>query len=249
VQIDQSQDYRAWDNTEPVTYLRNRRATAPVDGGGQYRKGETQPPYTTAGRLLAADAIPVPVAKRRNVQAQELAASAGAYQGSDQVWLLPQAVLLPGLVPALGDAIQDAAGNRWTCISLTAGKRGQTWRLTCRNLTIAYALQDLVSVERPGISYDLAGVPTKAWPSGPGPRGGEVVYQNVPCRVQPKAQELQDERAVQGFTFTHEIVLSQELALTWDDRLKWGSLYLDVTGYRQVDQVDQLPIVEAVIQP
>lgn len=235
-----SQDFVSWDGTEAVTYESDRRA---IDS-----------PRSALALRNPNQADTIPIAKRRALTRRELQASLGAYTSGDLVWLLPAAVLPSWLAPKPGDAIVDSDENRWTALEVQANKGRQTFRLTTRNLTLAYDLRDLVDVERAGLVQDPSGATIKQFPTGPGPRGGQVIYQGLPARVQLQTQAIADERGIRGFKGSYAVILSREVVVTNEDRIRLtiastdglpAGTYLEIRDYHQAQQIGQLPVIAA----
>ena len=219
-------DWRTWDQVESV-------------GIEHARTGQ-----------LTTDAVPV--AKRRNLTVKELAASGGVYTGLDRVWLVPQAMLPQGFGFKPADVVVDRAGVRWTVLQTDWGKYGQTWKLTCRDLVLAYDLRDTIDVERATIRYDQAGAPVKDFP----PAGGQSLYAQVPARVQLTGEEVTDQRGLRGPLRKYDVIVGRQVPLlSTEDRVKWTDpstkqvVYLDVLGLRQPERIEQLPVIEAEGRP
>lgn len=127
-------DYRSWDNTEPVTLTDVAAA------------GDTDYDLKTA--------------KRRALSFRELAASGGAYTAKDLVWLLPakivEAARAPEPEPA--DRITDKTGDIWTILEGTLNTWKSYYRCVTRNLILAADLRTTLSVKRStGTATDDAG--------------------------------------------------------------------------------------------
>lgn len=214
-------DWQVWDNTEAVS-LSVARAAGPY-----------------------ADAVPV--AKRRALTTRELAASGGVYTGQDRVWLLPVALLTPGLQLKPADAVVDASGTRWTVLEAALNKFGATWRLTCRDLVLAFDLRVIITIERAALSYDAAGAAVKTFP----PAGGLVLIDQLPARVQPLREEVADQRGLRGPLLRYDVIVGRPVdGVSTEDRVKLpdGS-YLDILGYRNPDRIDELPVLECQRKP
>jgi len=233
-------DYVSWDNTESVVYESARR---PVDSPALAR--ELRNPNVL-------DVISI--AKRRALSSREIQASLGAYTGGDRVWLLPVAVFPTSIVPKVSDVVVDADGTRWTALEVQLNKFGQTHRLTCRALSIAFALRDKADIERPYTNYDEAGAAIKHFPTGPGPRGGTVAYQGLVCRVQLMTEQIADERGIRGFKGAYAIIVEREVVVTNEDRIRLtqdstdglpAGTYLEVRDYHQAQTIDNLAVIAA----
>lgn len=247
-QLDQSQDYQSWDNTSAVLYEVARGVPSIADAASRF-DGRTPAPTPAPSRNLTQY---VPVAKRRNLTNRERAASGGVYTSLDQVWIIP-AALLPGVLPKPADVVVETLdgsngqlpGTRWTVLETSLGKNRQTHRLTCRDLVLAYDLRDSITIERPAISYDAAGVPVKAFPSDAQP-GGVVLYADLPARIQLVSKEIAEQRGVRGLEGKYEVTVGQEVDVTSEDRIVLaGGMYLDIVGYQNAQRIDELPKIIA----
>lgn len=251
-----SQDYLSWDGVEPagITYESARRAYPKPDPDPLLLKGPPVQPFDGARIVNANQADVISVAKRRALTRKELAASQGAYQAGDLVWLLPAAVLPSWLLadpPKPGDVViprapQADAGSRYTALDVTAGKYLQTYRLTTRNLAIAYDLRDQIVIERPEHVTDESGAIRQLYPSGPPPNGGEVLYANLLCKVHLEHEDIAEERGIRGPRRVYSIIVSREVAVTNYNRviLPWSGAILEIRGYHNAQRIDELPFLE-----
>lgn len=206
--VDLSQTYRYWLNREAVTYFSHA-----AEGDTAYALSDC---------------------KRRQLTFKELAGSAGVYVGADRAWLIPAAILPPGLTPKLADRIRDAQGTDWTVIGDAQLNSYQTWyRLVCRDLVLVNELRDLADVYRPQNNQDPAGnrVPDYA---------GAPAYAQVPCRLQEQEGTREESFGKLGLTRRYTVYLGQRLTVTAEDRLVVGGVNYQVTGYRNPDRIDLL---------
>jgi head-tail adaptor len=176
---------------------------------------------------------------RHAISRKELAASDGVYTPDDVVLRIPRPML--AVKPKPRDRWTDEEGETFTVLEVGRIVGVQRYRLVCRNLILAHELDDLITIQRASISYDAAGVKIKTW--GP-------LVTNLECRVQPVSSSIVDERGVRGFKVSHEIIISQEVSITNEDRilLKSGQ-YLEVRGYQQSERIDELPRILAEAVP
>jgi hypothetical protein len=202
----------------------------------------------------AADIIPV--TKWRALTRRELEVSLGAYTSGDRVCLIPKAILLPEVEIKPGDILTRTArdSSRWTALEVGTNKHEQTYRLTCRNLVLAFDLVDKIDIERAHVVYDDAGAAIKQFPTGDGPRGGSIAYEGLACRVQLATQEISDERGIRGFKGSYAIILSREVVVTNEDRIRLtvastdglpAETYLEIRDYHNAQTIDTLPIIAA----
>ena len=219
--LDLSQDYLVWDNPEAITV-----EVRTLDCAFGTSEGDT---------------FAVPTAKRRALTWKELAASGGAYTGQDTVWQIPQAVLPAGRPLKVGDQVIDADSTRYTALDVSLGKWKQTWRLTTRNLAIAYGLRDTIDIQRAEVGYDQAGATVRTFP----PAGGRTIYAGLVARVQLVSREETDERGLRGLKALYQITIARAVSLVDEDRILWNGKYLDIKKYTQADRIDVLPVIDA----
>lgn len=248
--LDMSADYLCWDNVSSVLYEQARAVPSIVDLPPLF-DGRTGAPVPAPSRNKP---LFVETAKRRNLTGRELAASGGVYVAGDQVYLIPAALLPSGFLPKPADVVielpDDSAdavpGTRWTVLNADQNKNRQTHKLTCRNLTLAYDLRELVTIERPALSYDAAGVPVKAFPSDQSNPGGVVLYDKLPARAQLITKDVADARGIRGLEGKYRVYVAQEVDVTAEDRVQLNNgLYLDIVGYENAQRIDELPAIIA----
>lgn len=245
--LDMSADYLCWDNTCAVIYETARAVPSVADLPPVF-DGRTPAPQPLPSRNRS---FGVATAKRRNLTRRELAASMGAYTGLDQVWLMPDVLFPVGesskpgdVVVETGDGAEAQPGTRWTVLEVGWGKNRQTRRLTCRDLVLSYDLRDLVTVERPALSYDAAGVPVKAFPSDLANPAGVVLYAQLPAKAQLVTKEIAEKYGIQGLEGKYRVIVGQEVDVTTEDRIVLPSgLILDIVGYENAQRTDELPVV------
>lgn len=225
--IDTADDYKVWDRTISVRF-------------GSVRK---QPGDS-------ADEDFIPVVKRRAIGTKDLIAANGAYTGADVSFFLPQKFFVTGMEPKPGDSVTELDGKIWTALEVRRNKHGNTWQLICRDLAIVHRLEDLIDIERRDVTYDATGSPVSLWPSG-SPKGGKLLYNNLPCRVKPEEQAVLDERGIRGREEKYLIVVSRNL-IGFDCKecriiFTSGGLtkILDADRYFMAEQLGELPRIEA----
>lgn len=253
--LDLSTDFTQLDNVEAVTLERVRRVVAPPDPDPLLAAGPRLPPYDAARAIDAGEYDVIPVAKRRALNRKELAASSGAYTAGDQVWIIPVALLSGSKEIKPGDVVQSdsLAGDdpeRWTVLEAQLGKARNTYRLTCRDLTIAYDLRDVINIERPRVTKDAAGAHVLAFPSDVQQPGGEVLYSGLICKVQPTEEEIVEERGVRGTQQKYDVIVSRQVAVVQYDRIAWtvgaSTTYLDILTVEHQQEITALPVIKAV---
>ena len=220
-------DYTTWNDTEAVIY-QSATYTDPFTFATTYHE------------------FAVATAKKSSLTGQELYASGGTYTGQDRKWYLPAASFPQGFATKPGDVIVDAARRRWTVLGDSSQDVGATFRLTCRDLVLAWDLRDRIDVERAAISSDSAGAAVKTFP----PAGGKVAYPSLTCRVQPEEETVADLQGIRGSATRYRVIVERQLAvIVAEDRLNWRGRYLDIEKYENARQLGELPFMTAVLKP
>jgi len=231
MQLDQSQDFLCWDNTESLTFASTR------DSG----------PVTQR----------VTTAKVRALNLRELIASAGAYEAGDIKVILP-AVLLSIGPPKPADQVILDDSTVLTVLGLMGGKRDaalqpRTWQLVSRNLTVHYQLTDAIDIQRAALTQDVTGANVRHWPDGNVPgvdHGGSTPYAAIRARAQLLSKEEKEERGLRGLQEAYDVIVARQLLITGQDRVKLtlaaGTLYLDIRRLRNPQRMDELPVLECI---
>lgn len=203
-------------------------------------------------------------AVRRQISRPEKSPSGGVYLGYEVNWLLGAADL-PSGKPKPKDTIKDAQGIEWTVIrvddaahstSQTNGNiRPMFWRCGCVNLVLAYDLRDTISIELATIGQDDTYARTSSpWATLSG-------YDHIPGRCQPIASEDYGVLDIDGHKIMYEVFVGK---LSFGDdiadiqlkpgRVVWHKAlnddrYLDINTVRNLGLLDQLPVIDAEIDP
>lgn len=254
MQLDMADDYLCWDNVSAVLYESARAVPSVADLPPRFDGATPAPPAPPSRNRR----VYVHTSKRRNLTRRELGASGGVYNALDQVWLIPEALMPEGMHSKPGDVVVELpdvlagtagpiadtmTGTRWTVLEAAWQKFRQTRRLTCRDLVLSYELRDSVTIERPALSYDGAGVPVKAFPSDATNPGGVVLYSKLPARAQLVSKEMADQYGIRGLEGKYRVIVSQEVDVTAEDRVVLASgLILDIVGYENAQRIDELPV-------
>jgi hypothetical protein len=156
------------------------------------------------------------------------------------VMLMVPELLLQDLKPKPRDTWTDKDGTVWTVLEASFSLLHRTWRLTSRDLVIVNELHDLITIERPAITRDLASGIVRTF---------AAIYTGIPARVQPINAATVEERALRGFDVTHEVYLSQQLTILDDDRMNFGGTLYDIKGYHNPVRIDELMVLEVQLKP
>jgi len=247
--LDMSRDYLIWDNTTAITYESARARASIVDVPAVY-DGVTPAPTPPASTNVV---YQIATAKRRPTASKEASPSEGAVIDDDCVWIIPDVLFPAGVFSKVGDVVvektdqanEEQPGTRWVVREVQWNKNRWTRRLTCRNARIMTDLQDLITIERPKITLDTAGVPVKQFPSDATNPGGVVLYANLPARVQLLTKPEADEMGIRGSEGHYEVTVANDINVTREDRIKLTSgVYLDILDMRSMMTLDALMVLE-----
>jgi len=184
----------------------------------------------TLDRRGSSSNVSIGSALRRNLSTREVADSDGKYQAGDLRWHFGVAEVSDD--PALGDAIVDAAGERWTILAVRCDTLCNRWRCITRDLAIVYGLDDTVTIEQATYSKGTAGEmePTyTVWRTG------------VRARIQEIAVEPGTDAGAQWPGKQYRIYLQDDYGLDQTHRIqdREGNWYRirRVTGKAALDQL------------
>ncbi|NLF09771.1 MAG: hypothetical protein GX594_17600 [Pirellulaceae bacterium] len=203
------------DGTEPVTLL--RRGSTPGEGGSAIAHALRR--AITAGQAA--------LVNRGDVR--KLVASDGRYAAADLVWHLPAAELAEA--PRLGDAILDGDGRRWTILSVKKATLGTRWRCETRDVSVAYGLDDTISVLK------LVGESQwRTWLTG------------IRARIQPIETKIDADAESPSTTTRYRIFVEEDLELdhTCTIRGADGTIY-SVTAAIGAERIGELQVIEAEV--
>lgn len=186
-------------------------------------------------------------AHRRQPSRNEAAASEGVYTAGRLRWNIPTVQMLIG-PPKPGDTVKDGEGEEWTVTSAFKSADGGWWDVDTVSLRIAFDLRDEISIERAGMDVSNAGIVTKLFP----PDGGDTLYAELACRVQPVEFEQRMEHGADGTLKRYQVYLSKQTPLIdMHCRIVWVSndtgktVYLERLKYSQPERIGELPLIEA----
>jgi hypothetical protein len=211
VTLDLSTDYLVWDDPEAVTLTSVRNG----------------------GNATAA----VANAFRLQLTTRELAASGGAYQALDRVFLVPRAELPAGWACKVGDKVTDADAVVYNVLNADHQLQRTLWRLVCRDPVIAYDLRDLVDLYAPTWAQDATGARIATY---------AAVASNLAGRLQPTDGKRIEELGKPGDVRTYTLTLAAAVAVTTDHQVRAGGVIYEVTGWRNEGRIDELMVVDLV---
>ena len=236
---DFSQEYRTWVNTESITL-------------------ESVRVHGTLRALIG-------TSRRSAVNIREQAPSFGAYQGADCGFRIPSRFVPAEFLPLKPrDRIIDEKGAVYTVLSVQPSRNNAadtgSWKLLCRDLSIAFDLRDLISIEEPRRELDEGRAKlVRSW---------EEKYRMIPARVQLESEaiaEMAAKRVTQG---TYRVFVDREVQVTHENRIRWipglrrdpvthilaapdlaDIRYLEVVGYHNAENISELPVIDCRSTP
>src|SRR5215469_18514348 len=247
--LDMSQVYLVWTNCTQITYESARARASIVDVPAVY-DGMTPAPTPPASTNVI---YQIATAKRRPTDSKEASPSEGAVIDDDCLWIIPDVMFPAGVASKVGDVIvektdsanEEQPGTRWIVRQVQWRKNRWTRWLTCVNARIMADLQDTITIERPKITYDTAGVAVKQFPSDATNPAGVVLYANLPARVQMLTKPEADEMGIRGSEGRYEVTVANDVNVTREDRIKLTSgVYLDIVDMRSMMTLDALMVIE-----
>ncbi|MBN1393738.1 MAG: hypothetical protein JW959_01720 [Pirellulales bacterium] len=203
------------DGTESVTLL--RRGDTPGAGG-------TVVAHALRRAITAGQAA---IVNRGDVR--KYVVSFGRYTAVELVWHLPVAELPDA--PALGDAILDGDGGRWTVLTVKKATLGSRWRCETRNVAVAFGLDDTIAVLK-----EISPSNWRTWRTG------------VRARIQPIERKIDSDDETPTTTTRYRIFVEEDLQLdhTCSIRGPDGTVYT-ITGTIGAERIGELQVIEAEV--
>jgi hypothetical protein len=217
ITFDRTKEYLIWDYTEAVSYT---VYGVPFSNGNNYEETFT-----------------IAVAKRSTISNRDVPSQrTGIFTSDDLVWNIPQALIPIGKRPNPNDYITDSEGRRWTVLDTTNGNRGNTWRLTTRNLILAENLRQTISLQRPANTKDAAG--------GRVASGYTTILSNVPARIQETGATSSDILGKKQVRTQYDCHCGQRLNWKSTDRIvDQNNAVYQITSGAAPDIIDVLQVL------
>ena len=217
ITFDRTKDYLIWDLTEAISYT---VYGVPFSNGNNYEETFT-----------------IAVAKRATISNRDVPSQrTGIFTSDDLSWSIPQALLPNGIRPNPNDYITDGAGRRWTVLDTVAGNRGNTWKLTTRNLLLAENLRHTISLQRPANTKDAAG--------GRIANSYTTILGSVPARIQETGTAASDILAKKQVRTSYDCHCGQRLNWKATDRIvDQNSVVYQITAGAAPDVMDVLQVL------
>lgn len=170
---------------------------------------------------------------RREIRTHEIAASNGKYQSGDTRFHVKDDEWAD---PDLGDTITDDRGDDYTIIEKRRDTLVTRWRLIARNLAISLDLDTLVTIQKAAYTFSPAGYQTANWAD---------YKTNVRAHKQPIDADDTIEEDARQVKPRYEFTLQDWERLGNNHRLLHDGCLYRVTGWRDPEMIDRLPVVEA----
>jgi hypothetical protein len=144
-------------------------------------------------------------------------------------WHLPISEL--PLEPRLGDAILDGNGQRWTILVVKRVTLGTRWRCETKNVTVAFGLDDTISVLKTS-----DGTTWRTWRTG------------IRARIQPLETKIVADADTPYTTRTYRIFTEENLELDHLCRIRGadGSIY-SITRSTGSERIGEMQVIEVEI--
>ncbi len=190
----------------------------------------------TVTRLGSLAATAVAHVLRQAVHTREAERSQGRYTAADVAWNLPASEMPEP--PRPGDAIIDAAGQRWTVLEVSQVTLRNRWRCVARNLAVFHGLDDFIDLEKAEFAKGDGGAEEPTW---------HVWKAGLRARIQPATAEIRAEHERQTAAAQFKVFLEDETPLDHTLRIRGpdGTIYA-ITGYRKAEAIDALMEIDAV---
>jgi hypothetical protein len=187
-------------------------------------------------RLGGADAIAVAHALRQAIHTREAERSQGRYTTADVGWSLPASEIPEPLRP--GDAIVDAAGQRWTVLEVSQLSHRTRWRCVTRNLAVFHGLDDCIDLEKAEFAKGEGGAKEPTW---------QVWQTGLRARIQPVEAEMHAQHGRQTTVQRFKVFLEAALPVDETMRIRGpdGATYT-ITGFQKAEAIDALMEIDAV---
>jgi hypothetical protein len=181
VELDVTGDFDTFDYREAITLLQPDTAGVDVSVAIQY-------------------------ALRRNIPTREAAASGGRYRASDTRFHFET----EDGTPRVADRIIDADGTTFTILEARYDTLASRWRCIARDLTVAYNLDTLVSVDEGVTSKGDSGEQIRTW--------RQIARPQASITEQTMSQQGETEKGVHAER-TFEIILLTDTDLSPNHRI------------------------------
>jgi hypothetical protein len=190
----------------------------------------------TLDRLGSSEDTAIAHALRRAVTHKEIEAGDGSTLMSDVQWNLSQVECVER--PDLGDAIEDADGERWVVMSVVDATLSGRWVCLSRNMRATFGLDDEITIEKASYAKGDSGALVATW----------TTHKIIRGRVQPSTAAMAIDGEANVTERRYDVILGENVDFGPHHRMKdaAGNVYrvLASASENQIGQ-PQLVTVEA----
>jgi len=195
----------------------------------------------TVNRRGSSNDTAVASALQRAINTHEINPTDGKVMAGDVRWHLP--IEECETAPRMGDAIVDANSDRWTVLAVHEETLSARWKCICRNLRVAFGLDDTVAIEEASYAKGTAGAAEATW---------STWKTGIAARVQPALAEPATEQQQRRTRRQYTIHLGEDVDLKKHHRIRWvggtnckSQLFFRIINYTRSEDVGQLQLVVA----
>ena len=141
----------------------------------------------------------------------------------------------------------DSSGQSWTILSLTGVDVANTWEARCRNLSVAYALNNVAQVWKATYAKSPAGEALATY---------SLLLSGIPARFQPASQDAQILEDAEWPKTTFHVYLGTDIfspsipvePASADFRLiDSAGRHYRIVSYTRAERIDALPMAICVL--
>lgn len=174
----------------------------------------------------------ISTALRRELSTAEIVDSDGMYLAGDTRWHVPNPENFREA--QIGDIIKDDNRTRFVILEKRLDTLSVRWRFLCRNMIVAYGLDDMVRIVRATFEKTDEQVDESTFP---------IWKTGLHARIQAVDSEVQADLDQRVTVVTHFIYFEDDLDLDHRDRI----LSSDGTAYKYIEDRDKGVIGQAMI--
>ncbi len=160
----------------------------------------------------------------------------GRHTAADLTWHLPKEQLSDA--PRLGDTIIDGGDRRWTVLDVRLATLETRWQCFARNLSVAYGLDDTVTILKATYAKGDGGAAEPTW---------NVWKTGVRARIQPAEVDVDTEHQTRRTKRRFQIFVEEDVALDHNHRIEGPDTTIyTIRGTLGAERIDQVQTVDAV---
>jgi len=165
----------------------------------------------------------------------------GKIMAGDVRWHLP--IEECATAPRIGDVIVGANSDRWTVLAIHEETLSSRWKCICRNLRVAFGLDDTITIEEAVYEKGTAGAAEATW---------HTRKTGIAARVQPATATPITDHEARVTRQQYQIQIEHDVELKKHHRIRWvggigcdGSVKYRILNYTRSEDVGQLQTILA----